>query len=65
MKRVYVIGDSISIQYGSHLEQCLRGVAAYARKEGANEALLNLDPPQGAHRRRAGGRAGTATGKDG
>ena len=49
MKRVYVIGDSISIQYGPYLQQALRGVMEYGRKEGEEEALLNLDQPQGAN----------------
>jgi len=47
--KLYVIGDSISIQYGPYLEAALRGVMAYARKEGEEEALLNLDIPQGAN----------------
>jgi len=49
MKRLYVVGDSISIQYGPYLAQALRGVMHYARKEGEAEALLNLDRPQGAN----------------
>lgn len=49
MKRVYVIGDSISIHYGPYLQQVLRGVMEYGRKEGEEEALLNLDQPQGAN----------------
>ena len=47
--KVYVIGDSISIHYGPYLERDLRGVFDYARKEGEEEALLNLDRPQGAN----------------
>ncbi len=47
--KLYVIGDSISIQYGPYLAADLRGVMAYARKEGEEEALLNLDKPQGAN----------------
>jgi lysophospholipase L1-like esterase len=47
--RVYVIGDSISIQYGPHLARFLGGIADYSRKEGEEEALLNLDQPQGAN----------------
>jgi lysophospholipase L1-like esterase len=47
--KLYVIGDSISIQYGPYLEADLRGVMGYARKEGEEEALLNLDIPQGAN----------------
>ncbi len=46
---VYVIGDSISIHYGPCLERYLRGKFVYARKEGEQEALLNLDRPQGAN----------------
>ena len=49
MKRVYVVGDSISIQYGPYLGRHLAGVMAYARKEGEEEARLNLGRPQGAN----------------
>ncbi len=49
MKKLYVIGDSISIQYGPYLQRSLDGVMHYARKEGEAEALLNLDNPQGAN----------------
>ena len=49
MKKLYVIGDSISIQYGPYLERALDGVMHYARKEGEAEAQLNLDRPQGAN----------------
>lgn len=47
--KIYVIGDSISIHYGPHLQAFLKGVMDYARKEGEEEALLNLDKPQGAN----------------
>ena len=47
--KVYVLGDSISIQYGPYLEQALRGTLAYARKEDGDGALLDLDNPQGAN----------------
>ena len=47
--KVYVIGDSISIQYGPYLAQYLSGFMDYGRKEGVEEALLNLDKPQGAN----------------
>jgi lysophospholipase L1-like esterase len=47
--RVYIIGDSISIHYGPYLRNFLRGVMEYSRKEGEEEALLNLDNPQGAN----------------
>jgi lysophospholipase L1-like esterase len=49
MKRIYVIGDSISIQYGPFLREMLRGSFEYGRKEGEEEARLNLDRPQGAN----------------
>jgi lysophospholipase L1-like esterase len=49
MKRVYVVGDSISIQYGPHLRDLLQGAMAYSRKEGEEEARFNLDNPQGAN----------------
>ena len=47
--KVFIIGDSISIHYGPYLEQYLKGFAEYARKEGKEEALRNLDIPQGAN----------------
>ncbi len=49
LPKLYVIGDSISMHYGPYLERALRGVFAYARKEGEEEATLNLDRPQGAN----------------
>jgi lysophospholipase L1-like esterase len=47
--KVFVIGDSISIQYGPYLERFLHGMMEYARKEGELEALRNLDQPIGAN----------------
>ena len=47
--RVYVIGDSISIQYGPYLAKYMAGIMDYARKDGEAEAQLNLDRPQGAN----------------
>lgn len=47
--RIYVLGDSISIQYGPHLQKYLEGMMEYSRKEGEEEVLLNLDRPQGAN----------------
>ena len=49
MKKLYAVGDSISIQYGPYLQRSLQGVLDYARKEGEDEALLDLDNPQGAN----------------
>jgi len=47
--KIYIIGDSISIHYGPYLERLLRGTIEYSRKEGEEEALLDLDHPQGAN----------------
>ena len=49
MASIFVLGDSISIQYGPHLEALVRGRLAYARKDGTEAALQNLDIPQGAN----------------
>ncbi len=46
---VYVIGDSISIQYGPFLKDFLSGVMGYSRKEGTEEALRDLDQALGAN----------------
>lgn len=45
LPRVYVIGDSISMQYGPYLEQYLRGFMEYSRKEGDSEAKVGLPEP--------------------
>ena len=47
--KLFVIGDSISLHYGPALEAALRGVMDYARKDGVEAALANLDLPQGAN----------------
>ncbi|NLF38107.1 SGNH/GDSL hydrolase family protein, partial [bacterium] len=49
MNSIYILGDSISLHYGPYLKEYVRGVFAYARKEGDEEAMLNLDKPQGAN----------------
>lgn len=49
MKKIFVVDDSISIQYGPFLEKYLQGIMRYSRKEGTEEALQNLDIPQGAN----------------
>lgn len=46
---VFVIGDSISIQYGPYLQQRLDGDYRYDRKQGLSEAMANLDIPAGAN----------------
>jgi len=45
----YVIGDSISLMYGPHLEAALGDRCRYFRKDGMIEAHYNLDRPQGAN----------------
>jgi hypothetical protein len=47
--KIYVLGDSISIGSGSFLGAYLKGIIEYKRKEGEEEALLNLDKPQWAN----------------
>jgi lysophospholipase L1-like esterase len=42
VKKLFVIGDSISCYYGKYLEQCLQGIFEYDRKGGSNR-LENLD----------------------
>lgn len=49
LPRLYIVGDSISIQYGPYLERYVAGRFHYARKSGEAEALLNLDNPLGAN----------------
>ena len=45
--RLFVLGDSISIQYGPYLQQYLGESFAYARKTAEEEARLSLARPQG------------------
>jgi len=46
---VFVIGDSISIQYGPHLERMLAGQFRFARKTGQEDALKGAGDPNGAN----------------
>jgi lysophospholipase L1-like esterase len=46
---VFVIGDSISIQYGPYLEQYLQGFWEYDRKRDDGLSSANLDNPAGAN----------------
>ncbi|WP_411350141.1 SGNH/GDSL hydrolase family protein [Paenibacillus sp. WLX2291] len=48
MKDLFIIGDSISIQYGPYLKHMLEGHYRYDRKRG-EEALYDLDQPIGAN----------------
>lgn len=49
MKRVYVVGDSISMHYGPYLAQALQGLMAYERKSEEEAVGLLLNPAQGAN----------------
>ncbi|MFW5844793.1 MAG: SGNH/GDSL hydrolase family protein [Planctomycetota bacterium] len=49
LPRVFVLGDSISLQYGPHLETALAGRWQYQRKGGADVARRDLDRAQGAN----------------
>lgn len=47
MKRLFLLGDSISIHYGPFLRNYLEGLCTIRGKEGEREALNNLDIPVG------------------
>ena len=48
--RLHIVGDSISIGYGRYLEKYIDSSRfIYSRKEGIDEACLNLDIPKGAN----------------
>jgi lysophospholipase L1-like esterase len=49
MKKLMVIGDSISIQYGPYLKKFLSDRFHYDRKRGTAMALTDLDNPIGAN----------------
>lgn len=51
LPRLFVIGDSISIQYGPHLERFLQGIYHYDRKRnsGSRKAEADLDQAAGAN----------------
>lgn len=48
-KRVFVIGDSISMHYGPYLEKMIEPACQYDRKRGAKKAEADLDTPAGAN----------------
>ncbi len=47
LPNLFVLGDSISIEYGPFLEQLTTGKWQYARKTGMSDTLLTNDIPQG------------------
>ena len=48
-KRLFILGDSISLQYGSELQKMLAGKFLIERKTGDSIAFKNLDIPIGAN----------------
>ncbi|MDQ8194774.1 SGNH/GDSL hydrolase family protein [Coraliomargarita sp. SDUM461004] len=49
LPQLYVLGDSISLQYGPFLERFVQGYYRYDRKGGESEAFKDLDIPVGAN----------------
>ncbi len=49
MKKLFVLGDSISIHYGPHLERYMKGKILYSRKGGIKQAEQDMDIAQGAN----------------
>lgn len=47
MQKAFFIGDSTSVRYGPWLERYLAPEVRYDRKSGLNDALRDLDVPQG------------------
>jgi len=49
LRKLYVLGDSISVHYGPYLAQMLRGVLAYGRKEPVAQLSPDLPYPADAN----------------
>jgi hypothetical protein len=49
LRRIFVLGDSISVHYGPYLKRMLDGRFGYDRKRGLAQALEDLDRPVGAN----------------
>lgn len=49
LPKLFLIGDSISIQYGPYLEKYLGNVVSFERKQDDGQATKNLDVPAGAN----------------
>ncbi len=47
--KIHILGDSISMHYGPYLEQYVKGVIEYSRKEGEQDTAISLDRPSGAN----------------
>ena len=48
-RKVFVIGDSVSMHYGPYLKKMVEYKFQYDRKRGEARALINLDKPLGAN----------------
>ncbi|MFI2857273.1 SGNH/GDSL hydrolase family protein [Paenibacillus sp. JSM ZJ436] len=49
MRHLFIVGDSISIQYGPFLKPLVESYFHYDRKRGEKQALADLDQPVGAN----------------
>ncbi|MFE5320848.1 GDSL-type esterase/lipase family protein [Paenibacillus sp. NPDC056579] len=49
MRSIFIVGDSISIQYGPYLKKMVESKLHYDRKRGEEQALADLDQPVGAN----------------
>ncbi len=49
LPKLFLIGDSISIQYGPYLKEYLKGTVNFERKEDDGSGMKNLDVPTGAN----------------
>ena len=48
-RKIFVIGDSVSIHYGPYLKKIIKHKFDYDRKRGIEQALTDLDSPIGAN----------------
>lgn len=48
-RKLFVIGDSVSIHYGPYLKRMIESKFQYDRKRGEEQALMDLDKPIGAN----------------
>lgn len=48
-RKIFVVGDSVSIHYGPYLKKMIKDKFEYDRKRGLEQALTDLDRPIGAN----------------
>lgn len=48
-RKVFVIGECVSIHYGPHLKEMIKDKYEYDRKRGIEQALEDLDKASGAN----------------